>query len=183
MNKKSPIDWLGVVFWSLATGLFLTYTLQRPSLLNAGLLLYYAMVAFFLTKRRAQKRGTSWTETIFAWTGAILPMFVAQLHPSGILSLGSAIQLAALALTLYTLYSLGYSFGVAPADRGLVTSGPYRYVRHPLYAGEILFFLGYFVSSPTWRNAAALIIAVVFDLIRIKLEERVLEPGAPVFYP
>ena len=173
-TKKSPIDWLGVTFWSLATGLFLAYALQSPSLLNVGLLIYYAMIAFFLLKRRTQTRGAPWYETIFAWIGAILPMFVVQLHPSGLLWVGSVVQLLALALTLYTLYSLGYSFGVAPADRGLVTSGPYRFVRHPLYAGEILFFLGYLVSSPTWRNAVAVVLALGFDLVRIEMEERVL---------
>ncbi len=172
--KKSSIDWLGVIFWSLATGLFLAYTLQSPSVLNVGLLLYYTLVVFFLLERRAQTKGAPWYETIFAWIGAVFPMFVLRLHPTGVLWMGSAVQLLALALTLYTLYSLGYSFGIAPADRGLVTSGPYRFVRHPLYAGEILFFLGYLISSPTWRNAVGVTLALGFDLIRIEMEEKLL---------
>jgi protein-S-isoprenylcysteine O-methyltransferase Ste14 len=175
MSRRDPIDWLGILFWSLVTGLFLALTLQEPSLLNAGLVLYYAMVVFFLLKRRAQRRGAPWSETIFAWVGAILPMFIVQLHPSGVLWLGSVVQLIALALTLYSLYSLGYSFGIAPADRGLVKSGPYRFIRHPLYASEILFFLGYLISSPTWRNTAAFAIALVVDIVRIEMEEKVLD--------
>ncbi len=175
MSKRPTIDWLGILFWSLVTGLFLSLTFQEPSVHNAGLVLYYAMVVFFLLKRRSQKRGAPWGETVFAWIGAVLPMFIVQVHPSGALLIGSAVQLVALFLTLYSLYSLGYSFGIAPADRGLVTSGPYRYVRHPLYASEILFFLGYLISSPTWRNAAALGIALAVDLARIKMEERILD--------
>ena len=38
------------------------------------------------------------------------------------------------------LASLGRSFGIMPRARGLVQSGLYRWVRHPIYLGEFLAF-------------------------------------------
>jgi protein-S-isoprenylcysteine O-methyltransferase Ste14 len=36
---------------------------------------------------------------------------------------------------IYARLSLGRSIGYVPADRGIITSGPYRFVRHPIYSG------------------------------------------------
>ena len=35
----------------------------------------------------------------------------------------------------YARVSLGRSIGYVPADRGIITSGPYEFVRHPIYSG------------------------------------------------
>src|SRR5712671_2760530 len=43
---------------------------------------------------------------------------------------------------LYSLSYLGRAFSIVPEARGLVTSGPYRFVRHPIYLGEIVAGVG-----------------------------------------
>jgi protein-S-isoprenylcysteine O-methyltransferase Ste14 len=61
-------------------------------------------------------------------------------------------------------------------ERGqrVVTTGPYRYVRHPLYAGALLFLLGTPLLLGSWHGLAAAPLMVAVLAIRIVLEERTL---------
>ncbi len=81
-------------------------------------------------------------------------------------------RLCGVLLTLWALWYLGASFGIAPADRGLVTRGPYRYIRHPMYAGALLNTLPAVIWNPGPWNLFLLALIVGIDLLRIHLEER-----------
>jgi protein-S-isoprenylcysteine O-methyltransferase Ste14 len=61
-------------------------------------------------------------------------------------------------------------------ERGqnVVTAGPYRYVRHPLYAGAILFFLGTPLLLGSWYGLAMTPILIVWLAVRVVIEERTL---------
>jgi protein-S-isoprenylcysteine O-methyltransferase Ste14 len=75
--------------------------------------------------------------------------------------------------------SLARSISIMPEARGLVTSGLYAVVRHPLYLGEFVVLFGIALQhSMPW---ALLILAVqcVFQLQRMKNEERVLARAFP----
>jgi protein-S-isoprenylcysteine O-methyltransferase Ste14 len=85
---------------------------------------------------------------------------------------GMFVQLFGLMGMIWSVLSLGTSLGIAPADRGLVTGGPYRHVRHPMYAFEILFCLGYGLANLTWSNAAVWLLLVAVQVIRARREER-----------
>jgi len=74
--------------------------------------------------------------------------------------------------------SLSRSFGIAPAHRGLVTRGSYAVVRHPLYAAEILVIGGYCAGYPSPRNLLVAGATVVAQLLRIRIEERLLSRDA-----
>jgi protein-S-isoprenylcysteine O-methyltransferase Ste14 len=74
-----------------------------------------------------------------------------------------------------SLASLGRSFGVLPAVRSVVERGPYRWVRHPAYACELLM-----VGAAAWaaRSALAALVAAVaaaLVVLRVLAEERVLD--------
>ena len=79
-----------------------------------------------------------------------------------------------LVLSLWALVSLGTSFGIAPALRGLVTTGPYHWLRHPMYAGELLSLLEAAIAVPSGMNLALLGIFAASILWRIEREERIL---------
>lgn len=78
-------------------------------------------------------------------------------------------------LTALSLAALGRCFALLPAVRGVVTAGPFRVVRHPAYAGELIMLAACGLSSP--NRAAAIAVALVGAALlsaRILAEERVL---------
>ena len=95
--------------------------------------------------------------------------------PGNLYWLGEIIQVAGLIGMVAAAISLGRSFGIAPADRGLRTTGLYAWVRHPLYAMEISFFVGFLLANPSWRNLAILIADTTVQLVRALREERILK--------
>jgi protein-S-isoprenylcysteine O-methyltransferase Ste14 len=128
--------------------------------------------ALFLLRRPARRTGTTW-ETMLALAGTFLPTATGP-APGNLFWLGEIIQVAGLTGMVAAAICLGRSFGIAPADRGLRTTGLYAWVRHPLYAMEICYFAGYLVANPSWRNLAVLTADTALQLFRALREERIL---------
>ena len=96
---------------------------------------------------------------------------------------GLVLVTVAALLSLASLVSLGRSFGILPALRRLVTYGPYRFVRHPIYASYLLSDIGYNIQE--W-NVGSLLLTLagwMSLLYRIHAEERVLsrDPRWPAY--
>jgi protein-S-isoprenylcysteine O-methyltransferase Ste14 len=70
--------------------------------------------------------------------------------------------------------TLGRSFGVAPAHRGIVVRGPYGFVRHPIYTGYLITHAGFVLANPSSWNIAVVLIADAALIARALMEERVL---------
>jgi len=87
---------------------------------------------------------------------------------------GFALQLFGTVFQLYGKVVLGRSFGIVAANRGVVSSGPYRLVRHPIYLGYLVTHAGFLLSNPSVRNVAIYTAAYVFQFARIHAEERIL---------
>jgi protein-S-isoprenylcysteine O-methyltransferase Ste14 len=88
------------------------------------------------------------------------------------------VQLAGLLIALASLGTLGRSFGIIAANRGVKTRGPYRLVRHPAYLGYLVSYLGYVAENPSATNVALLCLSTAFQLVRIGEEETVLSSDA-----
>lgn len=96
---------------------------------------------------------------------------------------GAFLTVAGIAFAIWARYKLGRNWGSnTKEDPVLVTSGPYAYVRHPLYAGAML---GLFGSALTGSMVAVVmfIISILFCLRRINKEERVMLSLFPEQYP
>ena len=70
--------------------------------------------------------------------------------------------------------SLGYSFGLLPANRGVMDRGLYRLVRHPIYLGYLLTHIPFLAAHPSGWNAAVLLIGDAALIVRAFYEEETL---------
>lgn len=85
---------------------------------------------------------------------------------------------AGLLLIITGKLTLGRSFGLMPANRGVVCRGIYRLVRHPIYAGYLVTHAAFLVAHPTSWNLAMLATADTALMIRAVYEERTLARDA-----
>lgn len=106
---------------------------------------------------------------VVAWICAILPLMFRG--ADGLVYLA----IPGLLLMLWALITLGKAFSVAPDDRGLVQHGPYRMIRHPMYAGELLSYLSICISAPIPQNIIVFFMLLVLIVYRIIAEERIVE--------
>jgi protein-S-isoprenylcysteine O-methyltransferase Ste14 len=70
--------------------------------------------------------------------------------------------------------SLGYSFGLLPANRGVMERGLYRVVRHPIYLGYLLTHIPFLAAHPSAWNAAVLLAGDAALIVRALYEEETL---------
>lgn len=70
--------------------------------------------------------------------------------------------------------SLGCSFGLLPANRGVMQRGLYRVVRHPIYLGYLLTHIPFLAAHPSGWNAAVLIAGDAALVLRAFYEEQTL---------
>ena len=91
-----------------------------------------------------------------------------------LLNISNLLVVLGVALSLYALFYLKLNFSILPEARAAVTSGPYRLVRHPVYLGEIVSGLGLVIALPSVLTAVTWVTFVAAQLVRTRLEERVL---------
>ena len=92
----------------------------------------------------------------------------------GLELLFSGLQVAGAILAGVAVISLGRSFGIVAANRGIRTRGPYRFVRHPLYSAYALTETAYIFENPSLRNVCLYVAVMACQIIRIVEEERTL---------
>jgi protein-S-isoprenylcysteine O-methyltransferase Ste14 len=71
--------------------------------------------------------------------------------------------------------TLGRSFGIVPANRGVVSGGPYEFVRHPIYAGYLLSHVAFACAYPTVWNVSVIVLCDTALIVRALYEEKLLK--------
>jgi protein-S-isoprenylcysteine O-methyltransferase Ste14 len=131
---------------------------------------------FVLIRPLAAAMSNRPSDWIFGLAGSIGPMFIvmAPVDPLVPFYTWYTLVIAGMCIQLSAKVFLGLSFGVVAANRGVKIAGPYRVVRHPMYAGYTLSHVGIILGMPSLTNAMLYAGVFVLQLIRISREERIL---------
>jgi protein-S-isoprenylcysteine O-methyltransferase Ste14 len=132
-------------------------------------------IAFILLRRRAQCVDFSPYAALVAFVGTAAPLLVvAPGHGVIDARIGGAVMSAGLVLNIAAKLALNRSFGLAAANRGVKRAGPYRLVRHPMYAGYVTTQVAFLLLNPHPWNLAVYALGWSMQILRIRAEERVL---------
>ena len=149
-----------------------------------------AAEAVLLTRRRdgaeANDRGTKQIVAVTVLVGLLAGWAIATVQPLrayantwATLAVAVGIALAGVALRSWSVWTLGRHFRrevTIEPDQRIIRTGPYRWVRHPAYAGNLLTYGGLGLAFGSWLSAATVVIIAFVGLLpRIRLEERTLE--------
>jgi protein-S-isoprenylcysteine O-methyltransferase Ste14 len=163
---------------------FATYAVNLAMRLStiAFLLLLAASVAL---RARPTGKARGLEPRISAFAGAFL-VYTIPFFPRRELSVtaemvSTLLILFGSAAAVITLVRLGRSFSMMAEARRLVTSGPYRYVRHPLYLAEELAMVGLSMQFFSLSTAIVLAVQIAFQLRRMQNEETVLTEIFPEY--
>ena len=150
----------------------------------ATLLLAYVV----RTEPRERSRGVK--EILLPLAVAALPFALLATPPSPAVTARRPLLLAVFwamtlssTLTAWGIWTLRRSFSITVEARDLVTEGPYRWVRHPVYLGEVLSAAIVTTWRPSLANGALLALFAGLQLYRSRLEERKLALAFPEAYP
>lgn len=112
----------------------------------------------------------------------LMPLDAVRFHwsrmPFALETLGALLLLLSMYISFLTLRENPYSSAVVRVqkERGqtVISTGPYSYVRHPMYTGGILFFLGTSLLLGSWFGVLCALAFALLFAIRAVLEERML---------
>jgi len=83
----------------------------------------------------------------------------------------NSISILALVVAVYARLSLGRSIGFVPAERDIITRGAYRFVRHPIYTGLVLSYVGFSLHMFSPRNVMMSLIVIALIVLKSFIEE------------
>src|SRR5882762_4571095 len=160
------------------------YTLNIA--MRSSVILYLVVIAATVVVRmRPAGKARGIEPRASALIGTFL-FTVVVLFPRRELSLTAAavstlLTLAGNALAIIVLTQLRGSFSIMAEARQLVTSGVYRYVRHPLYLAEEIALVGVVMQYLSLWTALLLAAQIAFQLRRMHNEEAVLGENFPEY--
>ncbi|GAC1337776.1 MAG: methyltransferase [Candidatus Dormibacteria bacterium] len=149
-------------------------------------------VVIYLTRPMPRARDGRLLPRLAAFGGTTIQLLVGALV-SNVLHLGGGpvllrsaaiglpLELAAFALAVYGLLYLRRNLSVIPEARHLVTGGPYRLVRHPLYLAEISAAVGRTIAEAAVLTIVVLVALIALQLIRARYEEGLLSSVFPQY--
>jgi len=149
----------------------------------------YWLISAYLTRSPVKRRQSRWTFLSYGVIWVVLPIVLLDIFAPGLESLrvlpddpvffviGLVITLTGLAFAIWARVHLGKNWSGLPTirqDHTLVRTGPYRYVRHPIYSGLTLALVGTAIGIGYLAIFFGVILVFVLFLIKSHLEEQFL---------
>lgn len=159
----------------------------KPLWLVETLLFVVLLVAYLLrTLPRERSRGVR--EVAVPLVASLLPFGLLLTPPDPRITANPLLwygifwaMTAATALTVWGMWNLRRSFSITVEVRELVTTGPYRLVRHPVYLGEMLAAAGVALLRYSPLNLTLLGLFVTLQVLRSRWEEQKLTRTFPEY--
>jgi protein-S-isoprenylcysteine O-methyltransferase Ste14 len=132
-------------------------------------------VAFILLRKPARRIDVTPYAAGVAFLGTSAPLLVTAPGGGWIPpALCAGLMAAGLLLTIFAKIALNRSFGLAAANRGVKRAGPYRLLRHPMYAGYALTQVTFLLLNPSLWNLGVYALSWSVQVLRIRAEEALL---------
>jgi protein-S-isoprenylcysteine O-methyltransferase Ste14 len=130
---------------------------------------------FLISRKLSKDKSHSKLNEGLAYVSSSLPFIYLNSHNSFAHAnlISSVLAIIGFTISTLALFDLGASFGVSPANRGIVRSGLYRYVRHPMYSGYVISEFGLIFMNPL--NLFIWILSAGLYFFRTKLEDKALK--------
>jgi protein-S-isoprenylcysteine O-methyltransferase Ste14 len=146
--------------------------------LDAALLVISELLGVFLilTRRFATTLSTHPLDWALSLTAVNAPLLAAPAAASTFVpsQIATALMLAGMIIQISAKAALWRSYGLIPANRGVKTRGPYRFVRHPIYAGYTLIHIGFLIGFPSLQNFLLYFTTFLIEVARLMREEVIL---------
>jgi protein-S-isoprenylcysteine O-methyltransferase Ste14 len=166
-----------IVLFSFMAVRFGADFLQTGRLTNLMLLTSEMLVvALTVLRRAAATVDRSMRARLITTLSLLGPPLVKPIQVTPLLSpsITVAASVIGLGIVIAGKLTLGRSFGLMPANRGIVSSGIYRLVRHPIYLGYLITHVAFLFANPSLSNIAILCAADTALLLRAVCEEQTL---------
>jgi protein-S-isoprenylcysteine O-methyltransferase Ste14 len=174
------LEQIGIVlFW----GPFAWRMLHADNPYAAAVMLSeFAVLVFTLLRRPTSAISIDLGDWMLACTATFAPLLVIGTQDSfpQLAELGLFMLIVGNVWHAAAKFVLRRSFGIAPANRGVKVSGPYRYMRHPMYAGYLFVHFGVLLVMFSWHNLLVYAIGWAAQIRRLLAEERLLSSD-PVY--
>lgn len=166
---------LNAIGWAVA-GLAFSDADDRWTVVRLSIsALHLTVGALFIFRQSLKISGSAWQ--MAAALPSLLACGIAFIHspaPRDWPLFAQTLFALATLCAIVSLASLGRNFAVLPAVREIRSHGPYRWIRHPAYAGELTMVVACVLASPNRWTIGALAVLVPCIVLRIVNEERVL---------
>ncbi len=187
-------DYAGFLFYLAVAINFLRHMPREIILLLTPTLLHELAVAVsFLIRRPLRMQLPGWGPALAGYGGALIglvffsvaqawfPSWITRTQSASVVAAGLALWVFGAVMGLWSIWFLRHSFSLVPQARALVTHGPYRFARHPIYGAYIPQNLGIWLLYPTLPMALAMLAWLGLQILRIHYEERVLTATFPEY--
>jgi protein-S-isoprenylcysteine O-methyltransferase Ste14 len=193
-TRVRPVsDWIGCCF-ELLFAVYLLRSADRVGLLLVPIVAHQLVIsAGFLLRPAAKAKLSTWRSRLvsygtYLWVPVFLviarswmPEAITPTTSAFLRNVGTLLWLLGCIYGVLGVWELRYSISIEPQARTLVTSGPYRFARHPIYASYLAQYAGILLIRPNVPFAIVLLIWLGMLISRLRFEETILRRTFPEY--